>query len=117
MWGKRSRLNDIEAPRQSSYRGPVACFWSTNRKQNTLLWAPKNYRAHRQLPTSPNDEQNEGADSEKRDSEEVKSNNESNHDRESEEDKDRPERFIDLDVERLKDIALWPTTLTDLMID
>ncbi|GFT82105.1 hypothetical protein NPIL_98281 [Nephila pilipes] len=53
----------------------------------------------------------------KGDSEEVQSNNESNRDRESEADKDRPERFIDLDVERLKDIALWPTTLTDLMID
>ncbi|GFT50054.1 hypothetical protein NPIL_355861 [Nephila pilipes] len=63
-------------------------------------------------PLIPTDsEQNKG------DNEEVQSNNESNRDRESEEDKDRPERFIDLDVEMLNDIALWPTTLTDLMID
>ncbi|GFS54629.1 hypothetical protein NPIL_85731, partial [Nephila pilipes] len=48
-------LNDMEAPRQSSSWGPVACFWSTNRKQNTLLWAPKKYGAHRQLPTLPNE--------------------------------------------------------------
>ncbi|GFQ74099.1 uncharacterized protein TNCT_132991 [Trichonephila clavata] len=66
----------------------------------------------------PNDnEQNKGDESEKGDNEEVQSNNESNRDRESEEDKDRPERFIDLDVEMLNDIALWPTTLTDLIID
>ncbi|GFT98424.1 retrovirus-related Pol polyprotein from transposon 17.6 [Nephila pilipes] len=58
-----------------------------------------------------------GDDSEKGDNEEVQSNNESNRDRESEEDKERPERFIDLDVEMLNDIALWPTTLTDLMTD
>ncbi|GFT90419.1 hypothetical protein NPIL_342661 [Nephila pilipes] len=47
--------NDMEAPRQSSSRGPVACFWSTNRKQNTLLWAPKKHGANRQLPTPPNE--------------------------------------------------------------
>ncbi|GFT86545.1 uncharacterized protein NPIL_644521 [Nephila pilipes] len=69
-------------------------------------------------PLIPTDsEQNKGDDSEKGDNEEVQSNNESNRDRESEEDKDRPERFIDLDVEMLSDIAVWPTTLTDLMID
>ncbi|GFT76134.1 hypothetical protein NPIL_24941 [Nephila pilipes] len=69
-------------------------------------------------PFIPTDsEQNKGDDSEKGDNEEVQSNNESNRDKESEEEKDRPERFIDLDVEMLNDIALWPTTLTDLMID
>ncbi|GFU07425.1 hypothetical protein NPIL_38241 [Nephila pilipes] len=69
-------------------------------------------------PFIPTDsEQNKGDDSEKGDNEEVQSNNDSNRDMESEEDKDRPERFIDLDVEVLNDIALWPTTLTDLMID
>ncbi|GFU04021.1 uncharacterized protein NPIL_378881 [Nephila pilipes] len=69
-------------------------------------------------PFIPTDsEQNKGDDSEKGDNEEVQSNNESNRDRESEEDKERPERFTDLDVEMLNDIALWPTTLTDLMID
>ncbi|GFQ83739.1 hypothetical protein TNCT_265401 [Trichonephila clavata] len=69
-------------------------------------------------PIIPTDsEQNKGDDSEKKDNEEARSNNESNCDRESEEDKDRPERIIDLDVEMLNDIALWPTTLTDLMID
>ncbi|GFU38391.1 dimer_Tnp_hAT domain-containing protein [Nephila pilipes] len=69
-------------------------------------------------PFIPTDsEQNKGDDSEKGDNEEVQSNNESNRDRKSEEDKDRPERFIDLDVEMLNDIALWPKTLTDLMID
>ncbi|GFT05879.1 hypothetical protein NPIL_345961, partial [Nephila pilipes] len=36
-------LNDMEAPSQSSSRGPVACFWCTNRKQNTLLLAPKKH--------------------------------------------------------------------------
>ncbi|GFU18915.1 hypothetical protein NPIL_110051 [Nephila pilipes] len=61
-------------------------------------------------------EQNKGDDSEKGDNEEVQSNYESNRDRESEENIDRPERFIDLDVEMLNDIALWPTTLRDLMI-
>ncbi|GFT63800.1 dimer_Tnp_hAT domain-containing protein [Nephila pilipes] len=69
-------------------------------------------------PFIPTDsEQNKGDDSEKGDNEEVQSNNESNHDRESEKEKDRPERFIDLDVEMLNDIALWPTTLTDLMLN
>ncbi|GFT80077.1 hypothetical protein NPIL_188501 [Nephila pilipes] len=69
-------------------------------------------------PLIPTDsEQNKGDDSEKGDNEEVQSNNESNHDRESEEDKDRPEIFINLHVEMLNDIALWPTTLTHLMID
>ncbi|GFS72127.1 hypothetical protein NPIL_251091 [Nephila pilipes] len=56
--GKRDRssvgLNDMEAPRQSSSRGPVACFWITNRKYNALLWAPKMHGAHRQSPTPPN---------------------------------------------------------------
>ncbi|GFR33545.1 hypothetical protein TNCT_704041 [Trichonephila clavata] len=69
-------------------------------------------------PIIPTDsEQNKGDDNEKKDNEEARSNNESNCDKESEEDKDRPERIIDLDVEMLNDIALWPTTLTDLMID
>ncbi|GFT43184.1 hypothetical protein NPIL_87691 [Nephila pilipes] len=69
-------------------------------------------------PFIPTDsEQNKRDDSEKGNNEEVQSNNESNRDRESEEDKDRPKIFIDLDVEKLNDIALWPTTLTDLMID
>ncbi|GFU59438.1 hypothetical protein NPIL_426351 [Nephila pilipes] len=144
----------MEAFRQSSSRGPVVCFWNTNRKQNTLLLAPKKHGVHRQLPTPraatsvpssstsdnpqctstsnifleasrsevrhfiPTDsEQNKGDDREKGDNEEVQSNNESNRDRESEEDKDETERFIDLDVEMLNDIAVWPTTLTDLMID
>ncbi|GFR18480.1 hypothetical protein TNCT_144871 [Trichonephila clavata] len=67
-------------------------------------------------PIIPTDsEQNKGDDNEKKDNEEARSNNESNYDKESEEDKDRPERIIDLDVEMLNDIALWPTTLTDLM--
>ncbi|GFT45274.1 hypothetical protein NPIL_583931 [Nephila pilipes] len=39
----------MEAPRQSSSWGPVACFWSTNRKQNTLLWAPKKHGAHSEI--------------------------------------------------------------------
>ncbi|GFU61449.1 hypothetical protein TNCV_2287561 [Trichonephila clavipes] len=47
-------LNDMAAPRQSS-RGTVACFWSTNRKENALLRAPKKRGAHRQLPTPPNE--------------------------------------------------------------
>ncbi|GFT36761.1 hypothetical protein NPIL_300031 [Nephila pilipes] len=65
----------------------------------------------------PDSVQNKGDDSEKWYNEEVQSNNESNRDMKSEEDKDRPERFIDLDVEMLNDIALWPTTLTDLLIE
>ncbi|GFU25323.1 hypothetical protein NPIL_484201 [Nephila pilipes] len=48
------------------------------------------------IPTDS--EQNKGDDSEKGDNEEVQSNNESNRDMESEEEKDRPERIIDLDV-------------------
>ncbi|GFT74091.1 hypothetical protein NPIL_386521 [Nephila pilipes] len=69
-------------------------------------------------PFIPSDSvQNKADDSEKGDNEEVQSNNESNRDMKSEEDKDRPERFIDLDVEMLNDIALWPTTLTDLLIE
>ncbi|GFQ83389.1 hypothetical protein TNCT_77351, partial [Trichonephila clavata] len=69
-------------------------------------------------PIIPTDsKKNKGDGSEKGDNEEVRSNSESNCDRESEEDKDRPERIIDLDVEILNDIALWPNTLTDLMID
>ncbi|GFQ74067.1 TTF-type domain-containing protein, partial [Trichonephila clavata] len=69
-------------------------------------------------PIIPTDsEQNKGDDNEKKDNEEARSNNESNCDKESEEDKDRPEIIIDLDVEMLNDIALWSTTLTDLMVD
>ncbi|GFT63546.1 hypothetical protein NPIL_666021 [Nephila pilipes] len=45
----------MEVPRQSSSRGPIACFWSTNRKQNTLLLAPKENGAYRQLPTPPDE--------------------------------------------------------------
>ncbi|GFU42220.1 uncharacterized protein NPIL_350251 [Nephila pilipes] len=67
------------------------------------------------IPTDS--EQNKTNDSETGDNEEVQSNNESNRDMESEENKDKPERFIDLDVEMLNNIALWPMTLTDLMID
>ncbi|GFU05531.1 hypothetical protein NPIL_6391 [Nephila pilipes] len=108
MWGKRSKQCRIKrhgTPSQSSSRGPVACFWSTNRKQNILLWAPKKLGAHRHLMSNPaldlkasasevrpfiptDSEQNKGDDSEKGDNEEVQSNNESNRDRESEEDKD-----------------------------
>ncbi|GFW10066.1 hypothetical protein TNCV_4208311 [Trichonephila clavipes] len=52
----------------------------------------------------------------KGENEEFQSNNESNRDKESEADKDRPEKFTDLHLEMLKDVALRPTSLTDLMI-
>ncbi|GFQ90151.1 uncharacterized protein TNCT_323071 [Trichonephila clavata] len=66
----------------------------------------------------PDSEQNKGDDNEKkRTMKKLEAIMESNCDKKSEEDKDRPERIIDLDVEMLNDIALWPTTLTDLMID
>ncbi|GFU28839.1 uncharacterized protein NPIL_502171 [Nephila pilipes] len=134
----------MEAPRQSSSLGPVASFWIINRKQNTLLWAPKKHgvpllQCTRHLPriipnvpqppiffpeasTSevrpfiPTDsEQNKGDDSEKGDNKEAVMSQITIG--KVKKDKDRPERFIDLDVEMLNDIALWPTTLTDLMID
>ncbi|GFW13516.1 hypothetical protein TNCV_1209821 [Trichonephila clavipes] len=49
------RLNDMEATRTSNSRDPVAYFWSTSRKQNTLLWAPKKCGGNRQLPTPHNE--------------------------------------------------------------
>ncbi|GFR00662.1 hypothetical protein TNCT_362981, partial [Trichonephila clavata] len=64
-------------------------------------------------PIIPTDcEQNKGDEYEKGDNEEVQSNKESNRDSE---DKDRPAKLIDLNVEMLNDIAVWPTT--DLMIE
>ncbi|GFY44540.1 uncharacterized protein TNIN_332701 [Trichonephila inaurata madagascariensis] len=78
---------------------------------------PTVHYSNTKLARLTDSERNKEDNSEKRDKEKVQSNNESNCDKESEEDKDRTERFIDLDVEMLTDIAPWPTTLTDLMID
>ncbi|GFT32075.1 hypothetical protein NPIL_671851 [Nephila pilipes] len=116
-------INYLTRNRKSSL-GQTRGFVQAKQKMPICAKLADHPRYYRKASTSevrpfiPTDsEQKKGDDSEKGDNEEVQSNNESNRDRESEEDKDRLERFIDLDVEMLNDIALWPTTLTDSMID
>ncbi|GFT76623.1 histone-lysine N-methyltransferase SETMAR [Nephila pilipes] len=103
------RSASTSVPSSSTYDNPQCTSTS-----NIFLEASRS-EVRPFIPTDS--EENKGDDSEKGGNEEVQSNNESNRDRESEEDKDGPERFIDLYVEMLNDIAVWPTTLTDLMID
>ncbi|GFR13032.1 hypothetical protein TNCT_383661 [Trichonephila clavata] len=83
---------------------------------NLQYFSRSKYKGSEILIFPTDSDQNKEDDSKKRENE-ARSNNESNFDRESAEDKDRPERIIDIYVEMLNDIALWPTTLTDLMID
>ncbi|GFT69038.1 hypothetical protein NPIL_138191 [Nephila pilipes] len=128
MWGKRSKQCRIKrhgCPLAVEFSGPCSAATSvpsSSTSDNTQCTSTSNIfleasRSEVRHFISTDSEQSKGDDSEKGDNEEVQSNNESNRDRESEEDKDETERFIDLDVEMLNDIALWPTTLTDLMID